>query len=198
MLVVGLTGGIASGKSTVSKKLVSLGAKLVDADQIAREVVRQGQPAWQEITSHFGQNILLESGEINRKTLAEIVFNNSEARAFLMHVTHPRILNRSAELIEEYRQDRGTKLIVLDAPLLIESGAHRLVEQIWVVFCSLETQVRRLMARDNLSRGQALARIKAQMPLEEKLRYADEVINTEGTKAQTLEQVEKLWLKYAL
>jgi dephospho-CoA kinase len=198
MLVVGLTGGIASGKSTVSKKLVSLGAKLVDADQIAREVVRQGQPAWQEITTYFGRSILLESGEINRKTLAEIVFNNTEARAFLMHVTHPRILTRSAELIEEYRQDRGTKLIVLDAPLLIESGAHRLVDQIWVVFCSLETQITRLMARDNLSRGQALARIKAQMPLEEKLRYADEVINTEGTKAQTLEQVEKLWLKYAL
>lgn len=196
MLVVGLTGGIASGKSFVSKRLVELGANIVDADQIAREIVQPGQPAWQEIIAHFGRDIVQASGAIDRKALGEIIFNNPESRSVLEQITHPKILERVNQRIVTYKELAETKLIVVDAPLLIESGAHQKVDSIWLVYCSLEEQVRRLMARDKLQRGQALARINAQMPLQEKLRYAQEVICTDGTPENTIEQVEKLWDKY--
>ncbi|MDS1030752.1 dephospho-CoA kinase [Bacillota bacterium LX-D] len=196
MLVIGLTGGIASGKSTVAKKLESLGAKLTDADQISREIVRKGQPAWQEIIRYFGENILLDSGEINRKALANIIFSDLEARAFLNSITHYRIKQIAREQIDTYRREKKVKLIVLDAALLIETGLNQEVEQIWLAACSQETQIKRLMARDNLNYGQAIARIKSQMPLKEKLDYADIIINTEGTIEYTLEQVENLWAKY--
>lgn len=196
MLVVGLTGGIASGKSTVSNKLRDLGAYVIDADLLAREIVRKGQPAWHKIVDYFGVEVLLPSGEINRKLLGNIVFHNSQARHYLNQVTHPAILAKAAEEIHRVKEAGKAPLIVLDAALLIEAKADKLVDQIWLVYCRLATQLERLMARDNLTYEQAMARISSQMPLEEKLRYAHEVINTEGSLRETMEQVEKLWEKY--
>lgn len=197
MLVVGLTGGIASGKSTVSKKLESLGALIIDADLLAREVTKKGEPAWRKIVDYFGLEVLLPSGEINRKLLGSIVFKDSQARQYLNQVTHPIILERAAEAIKEGKRGKAP-LIVLDAALLIESGAYRLVDKVWLVYCSLTTQLERLMTRDNLTYEEALARVNSQMPLEKKLPYAHEVINTEGDLDSTMEQVEQLWKKYVL
>lgn len=196
MLVVGLTGGIASGKSTVSHKLRSLGAYVIDADLLAREVVKKGQPAWQKLVDYFGKEILLSSGEINRKLLGDIIFHDSQARQYLNQVTHPAILSKAAEEIRKGKEEGKAPLIVFDAALLIESKAYKLVDKIWLVYCRRETQLKRLMARDKLTYEQALARISAQMPMEEKLRFAHEVINTEESLQKTMEQVEKLWEKY--
>ena len=195
MLTVGLTGGIASGKSTVSSKLKDYGALIIDADQIAREVVKKNGSAWREIRDYFGVEVLLPSGEINRKVLGRIVFNNEEARQFLNEVTHPEILRRSENLIELYKkQDKD--LVILDAPLLIESGAYTMVEKVWVVYCSKPIQIKRLMTRDGISWGDAVKRIETQMPLDEKLHYADEVINSEGDLEETEAQIKELWRRY--
>jgi dephospho-CoA kinase len=194
LLVIGLTGGIASGKSTVSKKLKEFGATIIDADLIAREVIKKNEPAWQRIKDYFGPGILLPSGEINRKALGNIIFNNAEARTFLNQVTHPEILKRCKDLINYY-QGQGRDPIVLDVPLLIESGANAMVEKIWIAYCSKVTQIQRLMTRDGLNYSEALKRIEAQMPLEEKVKFADEVINTEGSLEETENQIKELWFK---
>lgn len=195
MSVIGLTGGIASGKSTVSKKLIELGAVIVDADLISREVVNKGEHVWHKIIEYFGQSILLPSGQINRKALANIIFNNEEARLNLNRLTHPEILKRSKERIK-YFQEKGKEPIIFDVPLLIESGAYNMVDKIWVVYCTKATQIQRLMARNGLSQAEAIKRVESQMPLEEKLRFADEIINTEGSLSETEARVEELWLKY--
>ncbi|HHU32097.1 MAG: dephospho-CoA kinase [Zhaonellaceae bacterium] len=195
MKVIGLTGGIASGKSTVSNKLRELGAVIVDADAISREVVKKDGPVWHKIKEHFGSSVLLPSGEINRKALGNIIFNNSEARNVLNSITHPEIFKRAKEKIKAL-QKSGSKVIVFDVPLLIESGYHTMVDKIWLVYCSKETQIKRLMTRNGLSREEAISRIESQLPLEEKLRYADEIINTEGSLSETEHQVQKLWFRY--
>jgi len=185
-----LTGGIASGKSTVSRIFQELGVYVIDADIVARQVVEPERPAWKEIVAHFGQDILLENGYINRKKLGMIVFDQPEELRILEHIIHPRVIeeiNRQEHHIRETDQEH---LILVDVPLLIEASMHTDYLTIIVVYVSEEIQLKRLMNRDNISENIARQRIAAQMPLSEKTKYATHVINNDETIEQTREQVE--------
>jgi dephospho-CoA kinase len=193
VIVIGLTGGIASGKSTVSRMLKSLGAKIIDADQLARDLVRPGRPAWRDIVHHFGRGILLENGEINRKELGRVVFSDPEARRLLNRLTHPRVKSRTKAILRKLARVDPQAVVVIDAPLLLEAGMDDLVDEIWVVSASPDTQIRRLMARDQLTREEAVQRLEAQMPLAEKIKRAHRVIDNEGAEEDTWRQVLACW-----
>lgn len=193
MIVIGLTGGIASGKSTVSRMLASLGARIIDADVLAREIVRPGRPAWRDIVAHFGPGILEANGEINRKELARRIFADPQARLVLNRLTHPRVVARTAAILRRLAREEPNAVAVVDAPLLLEAGMDRLVDEVWVVKVSEETQIERLVKRDKLSREEAVQRLAAQMPLAEKLKRAHRVIDNEGPVEQTWQQVLAHW-----
>ncbi len=195
MLVIGLTGGIASGKSTVSRVLRELGAPVIDADLVAKEVVRPGTEAWRELVAAFGQDILSEDGSIDRRKLGDQVFADPAAVKRLNEITHPRILRAIAARLEELRTaGAGTvPAVVIDAPLLIEAGMVDMVDEVWVVVVDQETQVQRLMARDHFGLEQAMNRINAQIPLREKRRYADVIIDNTGSVRETRAQVNRHW-----
>lgn len=188
MHIIGLTGGIASGKSTVSQLLQETGAYIIDADEIAHIIVEPGQPALQDIQETFGTGVLLPDGALDRKKLGEIIFNNPEARKNLDSITHDRIKIEIEKAIEKAAQD-GYNIVVLDIPLLIEANWQYMVDVVWVVYIDRETQVNRLMERDSLTRAEALARIQSQLSLDEKKRYADIVIDNSGALSETREQV---------
>lgn len=194
MYILGLTGGIASGKSAVSGILSSLGAYIIDADQIAREIVEPGKSAWREIVSHFGEKILLPDNEIDRTILGNLVFKDEEARAALEDITHRLIKKRVFELVETAKQEKQ-ELVVLDVPLLIEAGWHEMVDEVWVVYVTREIQLKRLIHRNGLSAEQAEARIVSQMDLKKKLGYADVVIDNNGDLENTKLQVLAAWQK---
>jgi len=193
VLVVGLTGGIASGKSTVSQYLRELGAKIIDADVIARELVYPQSSAWQEIVNHFGREIIDESGFIKRKELGQIIFQSPAEREVLNEILHPKIKQRIAEQIQVCRQKKDLPLIVVDAPLLIETGISGMVDEVWVVAIPLELQLQRLRERDNLSVIDAQKRLASQMPLQEKTMYAKRVIDNSGTINDMKIMVNSLW-----
>lgn len=192
MYLIGLTGGIASGKSTVSRMLSELGAYIIDADKLSREVTQPGKPAWQEIIKKFGQDIIQDNGEIDRKHLGQLVFANKQARAELEAITHPHI-EAAAKAAITAATAAGFAVLVLDAPLLIEVGWHTRVDAVWVVYVNEQTQLKRLMARDNSGREAAQARINAQLSLTEKLKYADVVINNGNAIKITKKNVLKAW-----
>ncbi|HWR38393.1 MAG TPA: dephospho-CoA kinase [Patescibacteria group bacterium] len=192
MKTIGLTGGIASGKSTVSRILAEMGAWIIDADQIARDVVAPGTPAWQEITVWMGPEVLLPDASLNRQWLGKHVFADATKRRRLEEITHPRIL----EQVEQKRRElaaQGAKILVLDVPLLLESGWQTSVQEVWVVYVTPQTQLDRLMQRDGLTQETALQRIRAQMSLEEKAERADRVIDNNGTQEETRRQVLVAW-----
>jgi len=193
MKVIGLTGGIASGKSTVSSVLKNLGAYIIDADVIAREVVVPGHPAWQQIVQAFGEKILLDDGNINRRKLADRVFHDEAARKKLNQITHPWIIKEVEKKIGEIGAMDRQAVIVVDAPLLIEAGMVDLVDQVWLAALPEELQVTRLTQRDHTSREEAIHRISAQMPLVEKQKYAHHIIDTSGSLADTVNQIHVLW-----
>jgi len=195
MRVLGLTGGIGSGKTMVGAMFTELGAELIDADQMAREVVEPGQPALDEIVTSFGRDILLPDGRLDRRTLAGIVFADASARARLNAITHPRIRERMDAAIAA-RRDRAGVLIV-DIPLLFENLRTGVVEKVIVVWVDPQTQMRRLIERGGLTEEEAHQRIAAQMPLDEKRRLADHVIDNRGTPAETRRQVEAILRHYA-
>lgn len=191
MYIIGLTGGIASGKSTVSAMLAELGAYIIDADKIAHEVIMPGKQAWQDIVDRFGQEILLD-GEINREKLGQLVFNDNALRSWLEEVTHPRIeaeAKRQLKMAEEEEYD----IAVLDVPLLFEVGWDKLVDEVWVVYVAPKVQLSRLMARNNLKEDEALTRIRAQMSLEEKAKFSDVVIDNNQDTAATSKKVLAAW-----
>lgn len=192
MRIIGLTGGISSGKSTVSQMLSCLGAQIIDADKLAREVVAPGKQAWQAIKQWAGEEVLLPDGNIDRKKLGEIVFNNPEARTRLEAITHPLILAAAREAIDD-AQSRGVAVAVLDVPLLFESGWADMADETWVVYVDDATQINRLMNRDGLSRSQAEARMASQMNLSAKVRLADVVIDNNNSIESTKNQVEEAW-----
>ncbi len=193
MKVIGLTGGIASGKSTVSGMLRELGAYIIDADLISRDIILRGTGAWDEIVEYFGEGILLPNGEIDRKRLGNIVFADRQKLQKLNSITHPRIIKRIKEIIEEERAEGKERAIVLDAAILIEMGMQSMVDEIWLVSADKDIQIRRLMERDRLSYQNAINRIRVQMPLSEKIKYADYVIDNSKDMGYIKEQVSKLW-----
>jgi dephospho-CoA kinase len=185
LVIAGLTGGIASGKSTVSAFLEDAGAVIVDADKIAREVVQKGQPAWREIVGAFGQTILLPDGEINRVLLGDIIFNDPAQKQLLNRIVHPGVISETASRLTEIERNQPNPVVILDVPLLIESGMDTGLSDIIVVYIPEPVQIQRLMGRDALTQSQALARIRSQMPIEEKKKRATIVIDNSGSLENT-------------
>jgi dephospho-CoA kinase len=199
VIVAGLTGGIATGKSTVAAIFQQSGARLIDADRIARDAVRQGTPAYAEILAHFGAGILLPEGEIDRKRLAEIIFSNLAQKRLLEGIVHPRVKAETTRQLDRIRQEQPGATVILDVPLLFESGLNCGLEEIIVVYAPEAVQIQRLMARDGLTEAEAQARIRAQMPIESKKTLATHVIDNSGdlehTRTQTLEVYRQLQKK---
>ncbi|NLC07957.1 MAG: dephospho-CoA kinase [Syntrophomonadaceae bacterium] len=193
MKVIGLTGGIASGKTTVSNYLRELGAVIIDTDILAREIVEPGTPAWQEIVDYFGPGVLTPEGNLDRLALGQIVFSNPVAREKLNQMTHPRIKEKTREQLDHLAMERPETVAVVDAPLLIEASFTTLVDQIWLVAVDEQTQIARLKTRNGMSEEEARSRIASQMALSEKLKLADKVIDNSGSLAATLSQVRGLW-----
>ena len=189
--VVGLTGGIASGKSTVSNMLKDLGITVIDADIEARRVVERGEDAYEQIVLHFGKAILHEDGSINREKLGEIIFNNEDERMILNGIVHPAVRKSMIEK-KEAAISQGESLIVLDIPLLFESKLTNLVEETILVYVNEEVQLERLMKRNQYSKSEALARIRSQMPLNEKKQLADFIIDNNGSIQQTEKQLNRI------
>lgn len=192
MRVIGLTGGIASGKSTVSRMLRDLGAPVIDADQVAREVVQPGQPALAEITAAFGPGVLQPDGTLDRKALGARVFADPAERARLNAITHPRIAAAVQARLEELRR-AGAAIAIYEAALIVENKLHQGLDGLIVVAVDEETQIERTVRRDELTREQALARIRAQAPLGDKVAVADWVIDTSGIVPETRRKVERVW-----
>jgi dephospho-CoA kinase len=193
--ILGLTGGIGSGKSMVALMFAQLGAAVIDADQLAREVVEPGEPALQEIAETFGRDVLLPDGRLNRGKLADIIFADAAARARLNAITHPRIRKRMDAAVEARRSGPG--VLIVDIPLLYENDRASTVEKVIVVWVDAETQLRRLNERDGLTVDAARQRIAAQMPLEAKRARADHVIDNSGSRENTRHQVEAIYRRYA-
>jgi dephospho-CoA kinase len=185
MLIVGLTGGIASGKTVVSQVLKEEGAYLIDADQIARELVEPHKPAWDELKRVFGDQIVDSDGSIHRKKLAAIVFSNPQQRDLLNCLLHPRIKEEMRRRVEEVARKDPEAIVVIDGALLVESGYYREMDQLIVVTSSERKQIERLRGRDGASREEAQRIISSQMPLHEKVKVADFVIENEGLFEQT-------------
>lgn len=191
-LVVGLTGGIATGKSTVARMFEQLGAAVVSADVVARQVVEPGEPAWGEIKDTFGEEVLAADGTLDRRALGAVVFGDEEARRRLEAITHPRIRERMRRQIDELA-GRGL-VVIAEIPLLFESApARALVDETVVVYVDEDVQEARLMERDGFSRAEARARMAAQKPLAEKAALADWVIDNGRGLEETKAQVERLW-----
>lgn len=190
-LIIGLTGGIASGKSTVAKMIRELGIPIIDADQIAREVVEKGKPAYEKIVETFGEGILQEDESIDRIKLGSIIFNNEEQRNLLNQIVHPAVRAEMNAQKEHYLQS-DIKAVVLDIPLLFESKLTHMVEKTIVVFVDGATQLKRLMDRNQFSEEEAKARINSQLSLLQKKELADQVIDNNGSLDETKAQVEKI------
>jgi dephospho-CoA kinase len=195
MRVLGLTGGIGSGKSMVAQMFAQLGAAVIDADQLAREVVEPGQPALQEIAATFGPDVLLPDGRLDRPKLAAIIFADPAERARLDAITHPRIHERMEEEIKARRSGPG--VLIVDIPLLYENDRTDAVEKVIVVWVDPVTQLRRIRQRDGLSAESAHQRITAQMPLDSKRARADHVIDNSNGLPETQRQVEAVYRLYA-
>jgi dephospho-CoA kinase len=193
MLKVGLTGGIASGKSTVSKIFASFGAKVLDADEVAREILLPGQPAWTRVRQAFGQEFFHGDGKVKRKQLRKVVFADPEKRSQLNAIVHPEVMkeiNRRAEILSSSIQ---TEVLLVDVPLLLEVGLAKRFDKIVVVYVGENVQINRLLQRDGISEEEAKQALKVQMALSKKVEQADYVIDNSGTLEETRGQVERVW-----
>ncbi len=189
--IIGVTGGIASGKSSVSKWLISKGYPVIDADIAARKVVEPGMPALEEIKNVFGQDICLSDGTLDRKKLGSIVFTNSDKRQQLNQIVHPAVRKWMLEETEKALHE-GKDLVFMDIPLLFESNLTHMVEGVILVYVKPEIQLKRLMARDHFTEEEALARIHAQMPIDDKKELADYIVDNSGEFYKTEEQLINL------
>ena len=192
-LLVGLTGGIATGKSTVSQMCAHLGAKVVDADLLAREVVMPGQPALAEIAAEFGDDVLQPDGHLDRKRLGAIVFSDPERRKRLEQITHPAIYVRQQRVLSVYEEEAFEGVVLWDAAVLIESGGAKRMDKLVVVLTDPATEHARLMERDGMGDEEARGRIATQMPVADKAKLADYVIDNSGTRAETERQVREVY-----
>lgn len=193
--IAGLTGGIASGKSTVAAMLAEAGARIVDADRIAHQVVLKGQPAWRDIVEHFGKGILNRDGQIDREALGSIVFNDTEAKKALNGIVHPRVFETMAQEIQFLAEAHPDDLVIMDVPLLIESGLHESLPIVILVYVPEMLQKDRLMRRDGLSAADAAARIHAQMPIDAKRAHAHYIVDNTGDLDATRRQVLDIYRK---
>jgi len=193
MLRVGLTGGLASGKSFVGQALAGLGCHLIRADELGHAVLMPGGEAYQPVIEEFGPGILEAGGTIDRRKLAAEVFRRPERLEALNRLVHPPVIRREEELIQGYAARDPQGIVVVEAAILIETGHHKRFDRIVLAVCSLEQQIERAIQRDRLSREEALARLERQMPLAEKRKFADYVIDTGGLKQETLRQVEETY-----
>ncbi len=193
MLKVGLTGSIAVGKSYVCEVLRELGAFVLDADQTAREVVAPDTHGWRLIVEQFGSNILLPNNEIDRARLGAIVFADEQKRQLLNSIVHPLVIETQNDWLREREAESPDGIAIIDAALMIESGGYGRFDKIIVVWCASSIQLQRLMKRNNLTETEALKRINAQMPQEEKKRYADFLIDTSDGFEDTREQTTKIF-----
>ncbi|MCE8031323.1 dephospho-CoA kinase [Halomonas daqingensis] len=196
-MIVGVTGGIASGKSTVARAFAALGVPWVDADDVAREVVEPGEPALAEIAGRYGERVLQADGSLNRRALREIVFADEGELRWLESVTHPRIRQRIVAHLERL-QAEGAPYVLLVSPLLFESGQSELADRCLVIDVPESLQIARTAARDDVDDAQARAIVAAQMPRSERLARADDVIDNTGSEADLAAQVAELDRRYRL
>lgn len=196
-MILGVTGGIAAGKSTVTEILRSLGAAVVSADELSREVVRPGTPTLKQLVDCFGATILEADGTLDRKALGRKVFSDPEARRQVNRIVHPAIADLAKRRLAELSAG-GAELIVYEAPLLFEAGAEERVDAVLVVRVEESLQLERLMSRDGLSRSEAVARIAAQMSQEEKVARADYVIDNSGTRQEVESRIRTLLIELGL
>ncbi|MFC1908506.1 dephospho-CoA kinase [Chloroflexota bacterium] len=192
MKVIGLTGGIGSGKSTVSQFLAELGAIIIDADKVGHQALKAGSETWHQVVSAFGEQMLAANGDIDRTRLGEVVFNNTDARERLNRIIHPRIHQIVQAQLEEYRR-QGVGVVVIEAPLLLEAGWKPDVDEVWVTTADENTILKRLRERSGLSGKEALARIRSQLSSEERVKHADVIIETDCTLGEIRARVERLW-----
>jgi dephospho-CoA kinase len=190
--VIGLTGGIGTGKSTVSQYLSELGAAIIDADKLGHEVYLPNTESWRDLVKTFGKEILTPANKIDRKKLATIVFNNPEKLQQLNAIVHPRMFAIAKQRIEDNRR-KGTKVVILDAPILFETNWTPLVEEVWVVVANEANVVKRAVARSGLTEEQVRLRIRSQMSNEERIQRAQAVIHNDGTAEDLRKKVNELW-----
>ena len=192
MKVIGLTGGIGSGKSTVSQFLQELGVVVLDADKVGHEAYLPGTETWRELVAAFGKEILTPDDNIDRKKLGGIVFSNPESLARLNQIVHPRMFEMMKERIEEYRR-QGVKVVVLEAAILLEAKWTPLVDEVWVTVASESAVVERAKERTGLPEEQILARIRSQLSVEERIKHANVVIHNDGNLDELQKKVRGLW-----
>ena len=192
MKVIGLTGGIGSGKSTASELLSQLGAKVLDADKVGHQCYQPDTEAWQDVVAAFGEEIVAPDRSIDRKKLGAIVFGDPDSLARLNGIMHPRMKEMMADMIEQYRQD-GVEVVVLDAAILLEANWTHLVDAIWITVASESTVIKRVKERTGLPEEQIRSRIRSQMTIEERTERADLVINNDGSLDELKVKVEELW-----
>lgn len=193
MLHVGLTGGIACGKSHAARVFAELGAYIIDADKLAHELMSPGKTAYGDVVAHFGPEILNDDESINGEKLGHIVFSDPGALTKLNSIVHPKVIEEEARLASEYAKKNPLAIVIVDAALLIEAGAHTIFDKLIVVYCEPKVQLARLMARDEFTMEEAQTRIRAQLPLEEKIKLADYKIDASGTFKETKLQIEEVY-----
>jgi len=193
MILVGLTGGVACGKSSVARLFQDCGAILIDADVLARALVEPGKPAFKAIVKAFGNKVLAADGTLNRAALATLVFRSPAKLKTLNAIVHPRVAREQAKLVRAIQAQEPEAVIIYDAPVLFEAGAHRRMDKIIVVSADEQTQITRLRNRNHLSKAEALRRIRSQMPLERKIKLADYVIDGTLSYEQTKHEVERIF-----
>jgi dephospho-CoA kinase len=193
MLKVGLTGGLACGKSFVGQALAGLGCHLIEADQLGHEVLLPGGEAYADVVREFGPDILDAGGNIDRRLLAAKVFGKPERLEALNRLVHPHVFRRERDLIEHYASVDPRGIVVVEAAILIETGNYKTFDRLILVECDKEQQIERAMKRDHAGREEVLARLSGQMPLDEKRKFAHYVIDTSGGKEQTLGRVREVY-----
>jgi len=197
MLRVGLTGGLASGKSFVGRALADLGCLVIRADELGHQALEPGGAAFAGAVREFGDGILNAEGAIDRRKLGALVFQDGEKLAKLNALVHPAVWARERQLLDEYAETHPRGIGVVEAAILVEAGSYRNYAKLIVAVCSEEQQIERAMSRDGLTRDQVLDRLRRQMPLADKIKYADYVIDTSGAKENTLEQTRGVYQSLA-
>jgi dephospho-CoA kinase len=198
MLNVGLTGGIATGKSTVVRMLVKRGARVIDHDGLVHALQEQGQPVWKRIVETFGRDILDADERIDRKKLGSLVFDNEQRRKVLEGIVHPAVLEEAQRQRDRIGKEDEQAIVLSDIPLLFEVGMKECFDLILLVYAPPEVQIRRVMKRNNLSREEALSRLKSQMPIDEKPKFADLIIRNDGTMRELEKRADEVWQELVL